>query len=307
MYIKNVEEVQMTTTGKILASATQNNLGQTKLMASDMRQELRTRIQTERASQCTLGGRLKTSVRPTNRSSLRWSQRPREEVLGEATAAAQATAHGRLLRRRMARMRRVIEVEGHIPERHLLPKAGVHSEFPRRRGSLLRVPAQSVHGLARRLLPLEGVPEGHVRDLAHHVFREDEVAPPGGLSARVRALLHRVGGQVRVGVEHSQLLLREEVLQPDPHEDEEGDEEGEGHRRLLDCLQGVEDDQAEELNGGEEVEAPRPEPGDVGQPRVLARVEDAPEEEALEELVAGNGRDAHVQEDAEEDALRDVA
>mmetsp|Transcript_46246 Transcript_46246/g.143107 ORF Transcript_46246/g.143107 Transcript_46246/m.143107 type:complete len:214 (-) Transcript_46246:1102-1743(-) len=110
-----------------------------------------------------------------------------------------------------------------------------------------------------------------------------------------------------MGVEHVELLLREDVLQPYSHEDEEGDEEGKGHRRLLDRLQGVEDDQAEELDRGEEVEPARPEPRHVGELRVFGGVEDPPQEDAVEELVPGDGRDAHVQEDAKEDALRYVS
>mmetsp|Transcript_46245 Transcript_46245/g.143101 ORF Transcript_46245/g.143101 Transcript_46245/m.143101 type:complete len:308 (-) Transcript_46245:820-1743(-) len=110
-----------------------------------------------------------------------------------------------------------------------------------------------------------------------------------------------------MSVEHVKLLLREDVFQPYSHKDEECDEEGKRHRCLLDRLQGVEDDQAEELDRGEEVEPAVPKPRHVGELRVLGGVEDPPQENPVKELVPGNGGDAHVQEHAEEDALRYVS
>merc|ERR1719331_2128168 len=103
-------------------------------------------------------------------------------------------------------------------------------------------------------------------------------------------------------VQDRHLLLREERSdEVVPDRSEQRDEEGEHHRDRDDLLQCVEDDQASQLQRREEVHAPDLVGLRVGAVlRELGAIPDQEQLEALEELIASHGPDAHEEEHAVE-------
>merc|ERR1719331_3650310 len=103
-------------------------------------------------------------------------------------------------------------------------------------------------------------------------------------------------------VQDRHLLLREERSdEVVPDRSEQRDEEGEHHRDRDDLLQCVEDDQASQLQRREEVPAPDLVGLRVGAVlRELGAIPDQEQLEALEELIASHGPDAHEEEHAVE-------
>mmetsp|Transcript_14681 Transcript_14681/g.34111 ORF Transcript_14681/g.34111 Transcript_14681/m.34111 type:complete len:307 (-) Transcript_14681:289-1209(-) len=157
-----------------------------------------------------------------------------------------------------------------------------------------------------RLLPV-GVPLDLHEPLQLAVrVRRDEDLLGGVLDAlrlRQDPSLDLLGGTVQEG----QLVLREDPRQQvDPDGDAEQDHHREGDRDRLEALHGVQHREEEELDGGEEVDAP--ERLDVL--RVGRRVLDPrgfleEEEDPLPQLLGRERHQPHEQEDAVEDGDRD--